>query len=283
MGDADPPGRPTATDDAVTDADAPAPGADPADREPAEPLELRPPTPSVFAPAEVPAGLVSGRWVVLLRDVILGGQDGLVNVLGLSLGLAAATGDSRVILTAGIAAAMAESIAMSGVAFTASGAESSWARLVGERARDRMADRAAVRAAGIGSALRADGWPDDRVAAVGSVLAAEREGWLAEVDELRVALAPVRERHPGRAAALVGVSTLLGSSIPLAPFLFLPVEAAVVVSLVVGASVLAVVGGLRARAVGGRPLRPALEMVAIGLLSALAGFVIGVLLRAPAA
>jgi VIT1/CCC1 family predicted Fe2+/Mn2+ transporter len=251
--------------------------------DPPDPPDPRPPAPSVFAPAEVPAGLVSGRWVVLLRDVILGGQDGLVNVLGLSLGLAAATGDARVILTAGIAAAMAESIAMAGVAFTASGAEGSWARLVGERSRGEMAGRAGVRAAGIGSALRADGWPDDRVAVVGAVLAAERDGWLAEVDDLRAALAPVRERHPARAAAIVGVSTLVGSSIPLAPFVVLPVEIAVAVSLVVGASVLAIVGGLRARAVGGRPLRPALEMVAIGLLSALAGFAIGILLRAPAA
>ena len=43
-----------------------------------------------------------------LSDVILGGQDGLVNVLGVILGVAAATHDARIILVAGLAAAFAK-------------------------------------------------------------------------------------------------------------------------------------------------------------------------------
>ncbi|MEE8113204.1 MAG: VIT1/CCC1 transporter family protein, partial [Nitrososphaerales archaeon] len=46
-----------------------------------------------------------------LRDYILGSQDGLVNVLGLVLGLAIATRDLRIVLIGGLAAAFAESIA----------------------------------------------------------------------------------------------------------------------------------------------------------------------------
>lgn len=38
-----------------------------------------------------------------LSDIILGGQDGLVNVLGVILGVAAATNDSRIVLVAGLA------------------------------------------------------------------------------------------------------------------------------------------------------------------------------------
>src|ERR671937_790140 len=58
-----------------------------------------------------------------LRDIILGGQDGLVNVLGLVLGVAAATAQLRIIIVAGLAATFSESIAMAGVAYTASLAE----------------------------------------------------------------------------------------------------------------------------------------------------------------
>lgn len=53
-----------------------------------------------------------------LREIILGGQDGLVNVLGLVLGIAAATAQTRVIIVAGLAATFSESIAMAGVAYT---------------------------------------------------------------------------------------------------------------------------------------------------------------------
>ena len=47
-----------------------------------------------------------------LSDIILGGQDGLVNVLGVILGVAAATQDARIVIAAGLAATFAESISM---------------------------------------------------------------------------------------------------------------------------------------------------------------------------
>jgi len=44
-----------------------------------------------------------------LKDIILGGQDGLVNVLGVILGVAVATYDTKIVIIAGLAAAFAES------------------------------------------------------------------------------------------------------------------------------------------------------------------------------
>src|SRR3989304_327092 len=57
------------------------------------------------------------RWI---REFILGGQDGLVNVLGLILGVATATQDVKIVLIAGISALFAESISMGAVAYTSS-------------------------------------------------------------------------------------------------------------------------------------------------------------------
>src|SRR2546430_14614036 len=58
-----------------------------------------------------------------LRDIILGGQDGLVNVLGLVLGVAAATAQLRIILAAGLAAPLSEAIALGGGLVTSLPAE----------------------------------------------------------------------------------------------------------------------------------------------------------------
>ena len=46
-----------------------------------------------------------------------------------------------------------------------------------------------------------------------------------------MALAPVRETRPVRAAAVVGVSTALGSAVPLLPFIVLPIALAPIVAL----------------------------------------------------
>ena len=50
-----------------------------------------------------------------LRDVILGGQDGLVNILGIILSVIADGGTQAVLLSAGFAAAITEPISMGAV------------------------------------------------------------------------------------------------------------------------------------------------------------------------
>jgi len=222
------------------------------------------------------------RAAALIRDVILGGQDGLVNVLGLVLGMAVATGDSRLVVTAGLAALLAESIAMGGVAFTASGAERQLAASTRDRNAREQAARAARRAADRRRRLQAGG---GSAAAVDAALAEadeEARAWQHELDMLRAAMAPLRETRPIRAAAVVGVSTAVGSAVPLLPFVLLPIGVAPIVALVGGAIVLAVAGMERATLTGGDVRRAAFEMVAIGLVSAFAGYLIGQVLQAPA-
>src|SRR5512136_163215 len=54
----------------------------------------------------------------LLSDFILGSQDGIVNVLGVILGVAIASQEFKIILAGGLAATFAESISMGAVAYT---------------------------------------------------------------------------------------------------------------------------------------------------------------------
>src|ERR1700682_472937 len=65
----------------------------------------------------------SHRQTNWLRDVILGGQDGLVNILGIILGVIAGGGSDTVLLAAGFAAAITESISMGAVGFTSAMSE----------------------------------------------------------------------------------------------------------------------------------------------------------------
>src|SRR6201988_2019706 len=58
-----------------------------------------------------------------LYDVILGGQDGLVNILGIILGVIAGGGSETVLVVTGFAAAITESISMAAVGYTSSASE----------------------------------------------------------------------------------------------------------------------------------------------------------------
>src|SRR5205085_10118278 len=70
--------------------------------------------------ARRPGHTESHRKVNWLRDVILGGQDGLVNILGIILGVIAGGGSNTVLLATGFAAAITESISMGAVGYTSS-------------------------------------------------------------------------------------------------------------------------------------------------------------------
>ena len=73
-----------------------------------------------------------------LRDVILGGQDGIVNVLGVVLGVAAASGNLRIIIAAALATTFAESLSMAAVAYTSTLADRDFYRGQVEREKDNI-------------------------------------------------------------------------------------------------------------------------------------------------
>jgi len=231
--------------------------------------------------ADTDSGPLSAGPAALVRDIILGGQDGLVNVLGLVLGMAVATGDARVVITAGLAALLAESIAMAGVAYTSSGAERQYSASLQVRLRLERESLAEARTARRRLRFNTSGLSPDVATLIDDEVHHEAEAWRAYLEREREALSPIREHRPIRTAAIVGISTALGSSVPLVPFLVLPVMTAAPVALGASALVLVLAGVQRALLAGGSQRRAALEMLAIGLMSAFAGYLIGQLLRAP--
>ena len=116
----------------------------------------------------------------------------------------------------------------------------------------------------------------DQVLAVELVLAGR--GIAGEGDAGGRILAHVAEHH----AWVVGISAVIGSLVPLAPFPFLPVITSMWVSVLITAAVLFAIGAYKARVTIGHPMRSGLQMTIIGTLSALAGFAVGALLKVPA-
>src|SRR5438309_11116596 len=76
-----------------------------------------------------------------LRDVILGGQDGLVNMLGIALGVVAAGGSTHVLIVTGLAASITESISMGAVAYTSFGSDRDFYLAEKKREQDHVSSR----------------------------------------------------------------------------------------------------------------------------------------------
>jgi vacuolar iron transporter family protein len=219
--------------------------------------------------------------VAHLSDVILGGQDGLVNVLGIVLGVAVAYSDPRVILTAGLAAAFAESVSMGAVAYTSTLAAADFYESERDRERRHIQRYPNQEQDEIREIYQQKGFSGDLLEQIVETITADEEVWVRVMLAEEHQLSPVDRRSALSSAAVVGFSALVGSLIPLAPFLFLPVALSIGLSLGVSALTLFAVGVYKARATTiGRPARSGLEMALIGTLSALVGYGIGLLFRA---
>jgi predicted membrane protein (TIGR00267 family) len=94
-------------------------------------------------------------------------------------------------------------------------------------------------------------------------------------------LSPTNRKQAFRSAVIVGLAAIVGSLIPLLPFILLPVSTGIWTSILISAIVLFVVGVYKARVTVGHPGKSGLEMAIIGTLSALVGYAVGALLRVP--
>jgi predicted membrane protein (TIGR00267 family) len=216
-----------------------------------------------------------------LSDVILGGQDGLVNVLGVILGVAAATADARIVIAAGMAATFAESISMGAVAYTSQLAENDLYHSEREREYRHIQSAPDVEVEEIRKIYHEKGFEGETLEKIVEVITTNPDVWVNVMMAEEFKLTPPEKSQALRSALLVGFSALIGSLIPMAPFFFLNVTASTWLAITIAALTLFIVGVYKARVTVGRPLRSGLEMAVIGTISALAGYVVGLIFKVP--
>jgi predicted membrane protein (TIGR00267 family) len=218
-----------------------------------------------------------GNW---LRDVILGGQDGLVNILGIILGVIAGGGSDTVLLAAGFAAAITESISMGAVGYTSSVSERDYYQAEREREASEIAATPEAERQEIRGIYAAKGFTGKLLEDVVETITANRDTWLGTMMDEELHLQPVQSRDILRTAVVITIATLIGHLIPLAPFVVLPRTEALVVAVVLSALALFGVGVYSAVTLVGDWRKSGLRMVVIGLGAAAVGFLVGRLFNA---
>src|SRR4030066_2542996 len=178
------------------------------------------------------------RKASALSDIILGGQDGLVNVLGVSLGGAAATGDHHVVLVAGLAATFAESVSMGAVAYTSTLADADYYDSELERELRHIEQAPKLERQEVKQIYSQKGFQGTLLEHIVDTITDNPDVWVAVMMSEEHQLAPVDRKEAWKIALVVGLSAIIGSIIPLIPFTFLPVTTSIWVSVVITALVL---------------------------------------------
>lgn len=211
-----------------------------------------------------------------LPEIILGGQDGLVNVLGVILGVAAATASAKIVIVAGLAATFAESISMAAVAYTSKLAEADYYQSEYEREKWEIDHVPEGEKEEVRVLYASYGFKGKMLDDVVATIIGNKKVWLKVMMEQELKLEPISRKDALPSGIIVGTSALIGSFIPLTPYFFLPIGTATWVSLIVSALTLFFVGYYKAKKTLGRDLlKQGIEMTVIGMASAFVGYLVG--------
>jgi len=210
-----------------------------------------------------------------LRDVILGGQDGLVNMLGIALGVVAAGGSTHVLIITGVAAAITESISMGAVAYTSFGSDRDFYLAERNREQTEIEAQPDDEREEIREIYAAKGFKGHLLEDVVSTITSNRETWVSTMMNEELHLQPIAQRSLVQSAVIVTVATLIGHLIPIVPFMAVARTPAIIMAIALSAVTLFAVGVYSAKTLVGDWRKSGIQMVAIGLGAAALGFFIG--------
>ena len=196
------------------------------------------PAPPPVAPAQTRLDRILGRekwhqagsgW---MSGAIYGANDGLAAVFGIVAGVSGATGGTHIVLTAGVAGAVASALSMATGAFLADRAELEVAEANVARERREIAENPEEEREELSLFYQLKGMDEATADALAAEQAKDPDAMLRllTVEELGGAK-PAGD--PVTSATAAGISTGLGGIIPVIPFIFLTGTTAIVVAFAV--------------------------------------------------
>lgn len=212
-----------------------------------------------------------------LSDFILGAQDGLVNVLGVVLGVAAVSSDARIVIAGGLAAALAESVSMAAVAYTSTKARADYFSSEKKREEFEVETVPEIETQEVRDIYEKQGLTGELLSKMVAHTTADKKAWVDFMMKEELRLAPVPKKGALTSAVIVGLSAIIGSTIPLIGFFFFPINISIYIGIILAALFLFAMGVYQALTFFGSWWRRGVELTVIGLVSALAGYGIGLI------
>jgi VIT1/CCC1 family predicted Fe2+/Mn2+ transporter len=215
-----------------------------------------------------------------IREFVFGIQDGLISNLGLVSGIQGATDNLTIVLIGGVTAAASGAISMAAGSYLSSKAEKEIFDAEIRRETDRLAGEPYLAQEAVLESLQAEGLPRENAYRVVRLMQPRPEILLHTYHEKVLGLGRAEINNPLQAALVMGVSFIVGSIIPLIPYVFAPGLFALPVSVAVSTVTLFGVGVFKGVLAKKAPWLSGLEFFAIALGSAALGYGLGLAIDA---
>lgn len=213
-----------------------------------------------------------------IRQLVFGSLDGLLVPLGVVSAVAGGTGNAKAVIVAGVAEAFAGALSMGAGEFIAGRSEAQVQRSEIEKERKEMEIDPAFELAEMKALLENEGLTTEDASQVATTLARYPDAYHKTMVEKELGLQVDPQTVKTPEALTMSASYIVGSFFPLVAYFFLPVQQALVVSILLTILALVVVGVIKGRLANLNLFRSSFEVVAVGTISALGGYLLGVVI-----
>lgn len=217
---------------------------------------------------------VKGR----IREFVFGIQDGLISVVGLLAGMQAAGSSRFVVLMAGTAAICSGAFSMSAGAYLSAKAEKEIFDHELEKEAKFVEREPYLAEEGLLEALHQEGLTRETCYRIVKLLHQQKSVFVATFQEKVLGLGSADVNNPVKGAMVMALSFILGGVFPLVPFVFLPLEWALMAALLLTGVALFGVGMFKGKLAGQSLGRSGLEFLAIALIATGLGYGVGLVL-----
>jgi VIT1/CCC1 family predicted Fe2+/Mn2+ transporter len=214
-----------------------------------------------------------------VREFVFGIQDGLISTVGLLAGMQAAGSNRFTILMAGTAAVLSGAFSMSAGAYLSSKAEKEIFDHELEKEAGFIEREPYLAQEGLLQALAREGLTREAAYRIVTLLHQQKSVFVATFQEKVLGLGSADVNNPVKGALVMALSFIVGGVIPLAPFLALDLDVALLLGAALTGAALFGVGVFKGLLAGQSLMRSGLEFFAIALVATGIGYGIGVLIE----
>lgn len=210
-----------------------------------------------------------------IREVIFGTNDGLITTLGFLGGVTGAISDKNIILLAAVAEVVAGAFSMASGAYISSKSQNEYFQKEIAREKREIEEDPEHEKNEIWEIYKERGFTDEEITILINRITSDKNLWLRFMLREELGLGEEATENPLRVGAIMGVSFLIGSIVPILPYFFLAPHPALVTATTCSLIFLFSLGALKTRITKSGWLKSGFEMLAIGTASALVGYFVG--------
>lgn len=207
-----------------------------------------------------------------IRELIFGLQDGLISTVVLVSSVYGATSDNGLTIIAGLAGALGGTVSMSAGSFLSSRAEKEVLESQINIELTKFMENPSKQIDQLVAALTTDGLTEEEAFSITEIMAKNEDVLIRTVIEKELGLSLDEVSVPWKDAVVMGISFLLGTAVPILPYLMIDAPRVVAISIAATGLGLFAMGVGKSRFTKRNPIMSGIDILSIGILAATTGY-----------